>query len=381
MSPKRLAIVAGRLPYTGTSQTGTKPLRYARAAQAAGLDVEIIASEPQTRQSPWETLTDAEGLTITRVSPRSHLALGQAVHDALLARGPFDGILAMHLGRVGSPAAIVAKRWGVPLIAHAAGSDVTTDLYDSQWATFVSWTLQEATLVTVGSREQADTMRGLRRDEALVWPESVATDRFYPRAPLEMTEQSLNWQPSALRIGTFGLPRDAAGLEETLIVFSTLRKQRQDAQLVLWQRPAPRAMERLDKWRQQDPLSANRVVWLPELDEVDLPHYFGLLHQLWMPWHLDLGGPGLLQAMACEVPVIATPVGSHAEWLKPGDNGLAIQPRHLDALLQASLKLAADQGVARRLGEMARRLLPAELSPAAEAERLVAGLGQVGLLN
>jgi glycosyltransferase involved in cell wall biosynthesis len=381
MSPKRLAIVAGRLPYTGTSQTGTKPLRYARAAQAAGLSVEIVASEPQTRQLPWETLTDADGITITRVSPRSHLPVRQAVHDALIARGPFDAVLVMHLGRVGSPAVMAAKRWDVPVIAHATGSDVTTDLYDPQWATFVSWTLQEAALVTTGSQEQSDIVRGLRSDPAPVWPESVAKDQFYPRPPLEMTEQSLNWPPSALRIGTYGLPRDAAGLEEMLIVFSSLRKHRQDAQLVLWQRPAPRAMERLEVWRKQDPLSANRVVWLPELDETDLPQYFGLLHQLWMPWHLDLGGAGLLQAMACEVPVIATAVGSHAEWLKSGSNGLVIPPRNLDGLLQASMTLAADPAVARRLGEMARRMLPDDLSPAREAERLVAGLRQIGLVG
>lgn len=380
MSETRLAIVAGRLPYTGTALTGTKPLRYAKAARAAGLQVEVFAGEPQTRLTPWDTQTGTDGITLTRVNTRTHLPMRQAVHEALMARGPFDAVLVTHLGRVGPAAVMAAKRWGVPVIAHATDADLTTDFYDAQWTAFITWTLQEATLVTTGSTEQSQIVRGLRPDAAPVWPESVARDHFYPRPPLEMTEQSLNWAPSALRIGTYGVPRDAAGLEEMLVVFSALRKQRQDAQLVLWQRPAKAALERLEVWRQQDPLSANRVVWLPELDEVDLPAYFGLVHQLWQPWHLDLGGPGLLQAMACEVPVIATPVGSQGDWLKPGDNGLAVPPRDKNALLQASLRLAADPTAARRLGELARRLLPDDVSPEREAERLVAGLRQVGVL-
>jgi glycosyltransferase involved in cell wall biosynthesis len=75
----------------------------------------------------------------------------------------------------------------------------------------------------------------------------------------------------------------------------------------------------------------------------------------------------LLEAMAAGLPSVATAVGGIPSLLKDGVSGLLVPAADPPALAGALERLAADAGLARRLGEEARRVVERDHSPAAVA--------------
>jgi glycosyltransferase involved in cell wall biosynthesis len=80
--------------------------------------------------------------------------------------------------------------------------------------------------------------------------------------------------------------------------------------------------------------------WLAALDVFALPSY------------ANEGVPqAIMQAMACGLPVVSTPVGSIPEIVADGETGLLVPPRDTEALRAALARLAGDPALCRRLGE------------------------------
>jgi glycosyltransferase involved in cell wall biosynthesis len=80
------------------------------------------------------------------------------------------------------------------------------------------------------------------------------------------------------------------------------------------------------------------VPWLQALDVFALPSY------------ANEGVPqALMQAMACRVPVVSTPVGAIEEIVRDGATGLLVQPQSTEALLVALRRLHRDPALRERL--------------------------------
>jgi glycosyltransferase involved in cell wall biosynthesis len=87
---------------------------------------------------------------------------------------------------------------------------------------------------------------------------------------------------------------------------------------------------------------ADVVPWLRAMDIFVLPSY------------ANEGVPqGLMQAMACGLPVVSTPVGSITELVADGRNGLLVPERDAVALSERLVRLLNDVGERDSLGENA----------------------------
>jgi glycosyltransferase involved in cell wall biosynthesis len=82
------------------------------------------------------------------------------------------------------------------------------------------------------------------------------------------------------------------------------------------------------------------VPWLRAFDVFVLPSY------------ANEGVPqAIMQAMACRIPIVTTPVGSIDEIVRDGHTGLMVQPQSVEALRAALVRLHAEPGLRERLAQ------------------------------
>jgi glycosyltransferase involved in cell wall biosynthesis len=87
----------------------------------------------------------------------------------------------------------------------------------------------------------------------------------------------------------------------------------------------------------------------------NVPDYLRASDVFVLPTKEDAFPGALLEAMACRLPVITTPVGAIKTVIKDGENGLLVQPGSFEQLRQALAALLTDGGLAKKLGEAGRQ--------------------------
>ena len=96
----------------------------------------------------------------------------------------------------------------------------------------------------------------------------------------------------------------------------------------------------------------DRVSWLGERS--DVPELMRAMDALLLPSHEEPFGRALLEAMALEVPVLATNVGGPPELIRDGRDGYLLPPRDAAAWEQAIARVAEDPRLGRELGRAGR---------------------------
>ncbi len=86
-------------------------------------------------------------------------------------------------------------------------------------------------------------------------------------------------------------------------------------------------------------------------NQADVAPWMRALDLFCLPSYANEGVPqALMQAMACGLPVVSTPVGSIAEIVQDGDTGRLVPPEDAQALRAALEALLADEALRARLG-------------------------------
>jgi glycosyltransferase involved in cell wall biosynthesis len=89
-----------------------------------------------------------------------------------------------------------------------------------------------------------------------------------------------------------------------------------------------------------------------------LPVYYNAADYFILPSASGEGLPlVLLEAMACELPVIATAVGGTPEIIQHMKNGVLVPPRNPEAMAEALSKLLSEERLGSAIGEKARRIV------------------------
>jgi glycosyltransferase involved in cell wall biosynthesis len=181
------------------------------------------------------------------------------------------------------------------------------------------------------------------------------------------------------------------GLSETALVVGTVAVFRSQKRLDVWLQVAARILETLPGTRfmlvgdgpLRDELERRAVelgldgkVVFVGLQE-DVRPFLAAMDLFLMTSEFEGLPLALLEAMASRVPVVATPAGGIPEVICDGDHGRLAPVGNVDALVEASLDLLADEDLRVRMGNAGRNRVQAEFSIDRMAHELNALYGDV----
>ncbi len=95
----------------------------------------------------------------------------------------------------------------------------------------------------------------------------------------------------------------------------------------------------------------------------DVPDWLGAMDVFALPSYGDEGVPqGIMQAMACALPVVTTAIGAIGEAVRDGETGIMVPTRDASSLADGLARLMADEELRLRMGEAGRRYALANFS-------------------
>ncbi len=211
------------------------------------------------------------------------------------------------------------------------------------------WLYRRATayVVTTGEKLRQQLIRevGLAADKVESVPTGIDLDLYSP-GDSAAARAALGLDPQRFIVGIVATLRSWKGHR---YLVDALAKLPQDIMLVIVGDGPQR--NSLTQQVNQSGLN-NRVVFTGNREDVtSLMQAFDLFV---LPSYANEGVPqALMQAMACGLPVISTPVGSIAEIITDNETGLLVEPQQVEALRQAIAHLAQDSAQRTRLGAQA----------------------------
>lgn len=348
--------------YASLGGSGVVATELARALAGRGHDVHVISSE-----RPFRWWDDVEGLSLHQVSvpsyplfrePQYVLALSTAI--ARIAEEHHLDIVHAHYAVPHATAAYLADQMLVSAKGAQApstvttlhGTDITLVGSDPSYRRVVAFSIEHSDVVTaVSASLKSDTIATLGVQRAIDVIPNFLDCAEYRRGVDQSLRRELCPPGAAGVLMHASNFRPVKRVDAVLDVFRIVRRE-VDARLVLLGDGPDREMAEqrareygllddvLFAGEQQDP-----VRWLSAADLFLLPsaqESFGL---------------AALEAMACEVPVIASNAGGLPEIIRDGVNGYVCGLDALDEMASHAVRLLRDEPLRRDMGRRAAAMV------------------------
>ncbi len=259
----------------------------------------------------------------------------------------FDVIDAHYVYPDGVAAALVARRFGRPLVLTARGSDVNVLPQFAVPRRLIGWALRRADALITVSAALAERLAalGIDRGRITVLRNGVDTALFAPM-PQADARARLGWEPAPTLVSVGNLVPEK-GHDLAIDALAALPGVR----LVIVGEGSERAalMRRAAR-----PDVAGRVRFEPSRTQQELAVVYAAADALVLASSRE-GWPNvLLEAMACGTPVVAMAVGGVPEIMGAGSHGIVLAKRGVVALVDALRSLLAappDRAAVRRYAE------------------------------
>jgi glycosyltransferase involved in cell wall biosynthesis len=195
----------------------------------------------------------------------------------------------------------------------------------------------------IGDGWDAENFQRRLGRELIEIPGGVDLDLFQ-RAPSDLRAAlGLESAEVVLYVGRFAPLKNVSLLIEA---FALLRRARPRARLVL---VGEGALERRLRGQARRLGLEAAVLFVGARPLGDLPRYYAAADVFALPSSFDNSPNVLLEAMACELPVVATRVGGVPRYVEDGANGLLVEPGQPDRLAAALARVLDDAALRARL--------------------------------
>ena len=235
------------------------------------------------------------------------------------------------------------------VITTLHGTDITLLGADRSYKEIVAFSIQQSDGVTTVSESlKADTYRelGVTCDIKVI-PNFVDCDQYHRRNVTALRGQlAPSGEKLLIHVSNF---RPVKRLTATIEILARVCRQVPARLLMVGDGPdlaeASRLARTLDLVDRVEFLGEQELV-VPLLSASDI---------LLMPSSQESFGLAALEAMACEVPVVASRVGGLPELIENGVSGYLHAPSDLDGMAQSVVTLLTDSTLYRRMAEASRR--------------------------
>jgi glycosyltransferase involved in cell wall biosynthesis len=306
----------------------------------ADIPIHVLEEDPAPYdgEGRWQyRLRNLKGLNF-------YAAVGEERRKLLeLNRRVSPDVIFCYFGDIAMRLLPMAQQAGVPLVAYFHGD---FQFLDNKWYQFsLVKVVQHFAAVVVINQIERDWMlqHGVKEEKLHVIPCGAPTELFHPRS-----KQS----DELLRFVMVSRLSPAKGCEWSIKAFAHIAEELPYCQLHIYgDGPLREKLQRL-----VDEFGLGTRVefhgWVSEHQLADILPTFDVFLQ----HSLDKEGFGvsIVEAAACGLPVVVTPVGGIAEHVVPGETGLCVPEKDVLAMASAMLELARSPEMRKRLGEAGR---------------------------
>ena len=373
-------------PVRGNSSYGLQPVYYnlSQVQAAAGHEVDVIARKHESQPGS----ESFGGVNVHRVGPPFTVnALRTILH---LLKGGSKKVIHTH-STSGVFLSALRRVVKAPVVSHVHGttySSATPSVLHfgnitygySSWGVTASF-LRERALWSTADRVAAVSSSvvsdltakyGVKAEKIRLVYNGVNPDIFRPvPAPEAGPLASLRDKKIVLYVGHFGLRKGVPILLEAMKMAAAEVK---DSYLVCvggippWL-PRGEYMSYLERLVRECELK-DRVLFLDRVRQEMLPAFYSAASVFVLPSYYEAFPKVLIEAMACERPVIATLPGGTIDSVKDGVNGFLVPYANVKVLAERVVTLLQDDGMARRMGSKGRERVLREFTWQAVAGRL-----------
>jgi N-acetyl-alpha-D-glucosaminyl L-malate synthase BshA len=352
-------VKIGIVCYASVGGSGVIATELGKALASRGHRVHILSSDMPFRLGRYQP-----GLSFHRVEtpgyplfrePQYVLSLANKIVQ--VSRAERLDIVHAHYAVPHAAAAYLARqilgttdRTAVPrVIATLHGTDITVVGSDPSYSETIAFCIQQSDGVTTVSESlKRDTYRelGVTCDIRVI--PNFLDCSAYRRREVESLRARLapGGEKIVIHVSNF---RPVKRVTAVVEVFARIRRQLPARLLMVGDGPdlaeATRLARTLD--------IADAVDFLGEQDE--LMPLLSASDVFLLPSAQESFGLAALEAMACEVPVVASHVGGLPELVEHGVSGFLHPPGDLDGMARSALALLTDDALHRRMADAARR--------------------------
>jgi N-acetyl-alpha-D-glucosaminyl L-malate synthase BshA len=354
----------GMVCYASVGGSGVVATELGYALASRGHHVHLISSE-----RPFRWRDDVPGLSFERVDvleyplfrePQYLLALSTTI--ARVAEERQLDIVHAHYAVPHATAAYLAAQMladtpGAPrprTVTTLHGTDITLVGSDPSYRRVVAFSIEQSDSVTAVSRSLRDdtiSALGIRRDVQVI-PNFLDCEVYRRRAGLDHLREQ--WCPGTaydalvLHVSNF---RPVKRVEAALEVFRRIRRHVRARFILIGDGPVRTDAERLiaAHGMDQDVLFAGA--------QQDLVAWLSIGDLFLLPSAQESFGLAALEAMACEVPVVASNVGGLPEIIDDGVTGFVCPPDDLDLMAERGAALLTDRALRDRVTRAAAQLV------------------------
>ena len=327
---------------------------------ARGHEVQFISYAPPVRLNP-----DMENIQFHEVEVSTYPLFEHAPYTLTLAVKMLEvaqsaelDLLHVHYAIPHSVSALLARAMAaasngtprrLPFITTLHGTDITLVGNDRSFLPITKFSIEQSDGVTVISPylkkktlEEFDIKRPIE-----VIPNFVNCDLYCRRDNPELrAELAPNGEPILMHLSNF---RPVKRVTDTVEIFDIVRKKMPAKLVLIGDGPERGNVE----WLVRQKRLTKDVILLGKQDNVY--EKLGVADLFLLPSDLESFGLAALEAMACEVPVVATNTGGVPDVVEHGVDGYLVTPRDVVSAARYALEILSRADRGREMGQQARR--------------------------